>query len=60
MAEARTPDGNLVLTSKGGEQIVLKTSDGDVRIVAWIDSDRVKLRISAPQAVQIQRRKVGA
>jgi carbon storage regulator len=48
----------LVLTRKAGEQIVI---GGDIRItVSAVKGDRVKLAISAPPQVKVNRAEVAA
>ena len=45
----------LILRRRDGEAVVLKTSDGDVKISVEVDGRAVKLAISAPPEVKILR-----
>ena len=55
----RQPMRGLLLKRKVDEDVVLHTSDGDIRIrVTGIEQDRVQLLFDAPQAVVILRAEI--
>lgn len=51
--------GNLVLTRRVGQRVLIRTSDGPVVVtVARLDRERVRLAIEADTAVRIWRQEL--
>lgn len=45
----------LVLSRKNGQEIVIGNGDRAIRVIVYIDGDRVKLAIDAPKDIPIAR-----